>query len=79
MLFGSVKSADFMVDHRLQTGIGMIGAGSPCSAPETAIEAFQSAGGAQVEDLPVRMAFVDGKVSDGRAEVGAEATDCLGL
>ena len=78
-MFGGVKSTDFMLDHRLQTGIGVIGAGSPCSAPETAIEAFQSAGGAQVENLPVRMALVDGKVSDGRAKVGAEATDCLGL
>ena len=77
-MFGCVKSADFMVDHRLQTGVGVIGTGSPCSAPEAAIEAFQSAGGAQVEELPVRMAFVDGKVSDGRVEVGAEATDCLG-
>ena len=79
MLFWGVKSADFMGNHRLQTGIGMIGAGSPCSALETVIEAFQSAGGTQVENLPVRMAFVDGKVSDGRAKVGAEATDCLGL
>ena len=68
-----------MRDHGLQTGIGVIGAGSPSSAPETAIEAFQAAGGTQVDDLPVRRAHVDGKVSDGRAEVSAKTTDSLGL
>ena len=79
MLFWGAKGADLMRDHGLQTGIGVIGAGSSCSAAETAIESLQSAGGTQVDDLPVRMALVDDKVSDGRAEVSAQTTDCLGL
>jgi len=61
MLFWGAKGVNFMRDHGLQTGIGVIGAGSPSSAPETAIEAFQAAGGTQVDDLPVRRAHVDGK------------------
>lgn len=37
-----------MRDHGLQAGIGVIGVGSSDSAPETTVEAFQSAGGAQM-------------------------------
>jgi hypothetical protein len=78
-VYGGVEGFDFMRDHSLQGGLGMIGRGSTCPAPETTIEAFQPARGAQVRELPVGMLLVNSKVGDGGAEVSAEATDCLRL
>jgi hypothetical protein len=40
MVNAGVKDVDFMFNHGLQGGIGMISAGRACPAPEIAIEAF---------------------------------------
>ena len=57
----------------------MIGGGSPGAPAEAAVVAFQAAGGAEVSQGPEGMTFVQGKVGDGGAEVGAETVDGLGL
>ena len=63
----------------MESGVRMIGSSGASAATERAIEAFEAAGGAEVGELPRGVAFVDGKVGEGGAEVGAEATDGFGL
>ena len=68
-----------LCEHSENALVGVIGTGSARSASESAVEAFETAGGAQMPSLPGRELLLDEVVSDGEAEVSAQGSDGLRL
>ena len=74
-----IERACFLGHHGLQTGVGMIGIGGFQPEPDSAVEAFQAAGGAQMLTRPVREELLEVVVGDGVAEVSAQRSHGFGL
>jgi hypothetical protein len=68
-----------LCDHGENALVRVIGTGRASSASESAVEAFETAGGAQMPSLPGRELLLDEVVGDGGSEVSAQGGDSLGL
>mgnify|MGYP001827654431 CR=1 FL=1 len=69
----------FLGDHSKKAAFGVVGIGRASSAAESAVEAFESTGGAQVAAFPGRELLFQKVVGDSGAEVTAQGGDSLRL
>lgn len=75
----SIESKDFLTDHGLDAGIGMISRSSPCSTADSFVEAFQATGGTKVSEMPGGVITLDEEIGNGLTEVSAQGLDSSGL
>ena len=66
-------------DHSQDACVRVIGIGSASSAADSAVETFESTGGAQVPAVPGRELLFQMVVGDGGTEVTAQGGDSFGL
>ena len=69
----------FLGEHSFETGVGMIGIGGFQPEPDSAVEAFQATGGAQMLTGPVGIELLEVVVGDSVAEVSAQSSHSFGL